>query len=109
MSTSLRSRTAAILARRPGLRTSRSTAFRKSLCSDLVGRCHLTVGGTEAMGGAHGLQHGVVDVEALGVDVHDLAGLEAAVGAGDGMEDAGQLPLGIGVSPVTGFGGNGDE
>ena len=36
--------------------------------------------GAEMFFGAHGGEHGVVDVKTLCFDVHDLAGLEAAVG-----------------------------
>ncbi len=60
----------------PGLRANRFDAL------------HFAIGGAEAVGRAHGLDHRVVDVEAFGADVEDLARLEAAIGSGDGVENA---------------------
>ena len=59
--------------------------------------------------GAHSPDHGVVDIEAFGFDIHDLAGLEAAVGAGDGVENTGEFALHVVVAAVAGFGGDGDK
>ena len=78
----------------------------KALCADLVDRALFAIFRAEAVFGAHAGEHGVVDVDAFGFHVHDLPGLEAAVGAGDGVEDAGELTLHIGVAPVAGLGGN---
>src|SRR5690606_23071155 len=56
--------------------------------TDLVDRCHPTFCGAEAARSPHGVDQRVVDVEALGSDIHDLAGPDPAVPAGDGMEHA---------------------
>jgi hypothetical protein len=42
-------------------------------------------------------------------DVEDLAGLEAAAGARDGVEDAGELALHVVVAAVARLGGDGDQ
>ena len=39
--------------------------------------------------GAGGAGHGVINIKALGIDVDNSAGFEAAVGSGAGVEDAG--------------------
>ncbi len=44
----------------------------------------------ELLLGSDGRDHGVVDIDTLGVHVEDLAGLEATAGIGDRMKDAGE-------------------
>ncbi len=78
-----------------------SGLLRVALDSDGVHRVHLAAGWTESAGDAHRVEHGVVDVETFGPDVHDLACFEAAVRAGDGVEDARQLALDVVVATVA--------
>ena len=72
-----------------------------SLRNDLVDDFAFAVLGTEFGFGSGGAGHGVVNVEAFGVDVEDLAGFEAAGGSGDGVEDAGEFALGVVVTSVA--------
>lgn len=59
---------------------------------------------TKPILGAKGIQHRVVDIQSLRSNVHDLAGLETTVGAGDAMENSRQLSLHIVVATISRFG-----
>src|SRR5687767_4417681 len=77
------------LVRRLALR-SKSASPSGPNCVDLF---RLPLRGTEAARNMQGVQHGVVEVKRLAVDVQNLPGLEAAAGARDGAEHARQLAL----------------
>src|SRR5687767_5372071 len=68
--------------RRRGARTGVLAFGRRRLPSSAnrVHRPHLPTGRPNPAGGAHGGEHAVVDVQALGADVNELARLEPAVG-----------------------------
>jgi hypothetical protein len=50
--------------------------------------------------GIHCSQHGIVYIEAFSFHIHDLTGLKAAVGAGDGVKYTGEFTLHIVVAAV---------
>ena len=61
---------------------------KKPLSDDLIDYFNWAVLRPEFRHGSGGASHGVVNVEALSVDIEDLPGLEAAVCSGDSVEDA---------------------
>ena len=55
------------------------------------------------------LDEGVVEVEALTINVENLTCFQAATIGSCGVEDTRKFTLGIIVTPVTGFGGDGEK
>ena len=56
---------------------------------DLVYQVRLSLGIAESSLRSHGGEHGVVDVDGLGLKVHDATRLEATPSRTDSMKDAG--------------------
>ena len=50
--------------------------------------------------GIHCTQHGIIYIEAFSFHIHDLTGLKAAVGAGDGVKYNGEFTLHTVVAAV---------
>ena len=57
--------------------------------------------GTHAILHTHAINDRVVDVQAFGANVHDLAGFEAAIGTGDSVKHTGQFSFHIRVSTIA--------
>ncbi len=85
------------------------TPARRRLSENGIDEMGLTLGRAKSMLGAHLTHHRVVYIDPLCTDIYDLAGLKAAVRTGDRVEDPGEFPLRIVVTPVTRLGGDCDH